>query len=249
MRKELQAVKKLARERAKAITLRIPQLKDCKNHFDRKKDKGRGTMVFICEGQSAAGSITSCRDVNNQAVFVLKGKPLNVWDLKRDVMYKNDELYNLMQTLNVEDNLEGLRYEKVILATDADVDGLHIRNLMITYFFRFFDQLVHDGHLHVLETPLFRVRNKAKTIYCYSEAERDTAVTELAGKPEITRFKGLGEISPKEFAQFIGKEMRLSRVEYAPRNETSGILNFYMGKNTPERKDYIMEQLVVPVEE
>jgi topoisomerase IV subunit B len=249
LRKELQDVKKLARERAKAITLRIPQLKDCKNHFDRKKEKGRGTMVFICEGQSAAGSITSCRDVNNQAVFVLKGKPLNVWDLKRDVMYRNDEMYNLMQALNVEDNIEGVRYDKVILATDADVDGMHIRNLMITYFFRFFEQLVHDGHVHVLETPLFRVRNKQKTIYCYSEAERDQAVTELGGKPEITRFKGLGEISPKEFAQFIGKEMRLSRVEYAPRAESGPIFDFYMGKNTPERKDYIMERLVVPVED
>ena len=249
LRKELQAVKKLARERAKAITLRIPQLKDCKNHFDKKKEKGKGTMVFICEGQSAAGSITSCRDVNNQAVFVLKGKPLNVWDLKRDIMYKNDEMYNLMQSLSIEDSLESLRYEKVILATDADVDGMHIRNLMITYFFRFFEQLVHDGHLYVLETPLFRVRNKEKTIYCYSEAERDAAVKELGGKPEITRFKGLGEISPKEFAQFIGKEMRLSKVEYAPKTEASGILTFYMGKNTPERKDYIMERLVVPVED
>jgi len=255
LRKELQNVKKLARERAKAITLRIPQLKDCKNHFDKKKEKGKGTMVFICEGQSAAGSITSCRDVNNQAVFVLKGKPLNVWDLKRDVMYKNDEMYNLMQALNVEDNTEGLRYEKVILATDADVDGMHIRNLMITYFFRFFEQLVHDGHVYVLETPLFRVRtgksgsHQEKTIYCYSETERDKAVTELGGKPEITRFKGLGEISPKEFAQFIGKEMRLSKVEYAPKPEHVPLLNFYMGKNTPERKDYIMERLVVPVEE
>ena len=249
LRKELQEVKKLSRERAKAITLRIPQLKDCKNHFDKKKEKGKGTMVFICEGQSAAGSITSCRDVNNQAVFVLKGKPLNVWDLKRDVMYKNDEMYNLMQALQVEDTTESLRYEKVILATDADVDGMHIRNLMITYFFKFFEQLVHDGHVYVLETPLFRVRNKEKTIYCYSETERDNAVKELGGKPEITRFKGLGEISPKEFAQFIGKQMRLSKVEYAPRAESAPILNFYMGKNTPERKDYIMDSLVVPVEE
>jgi topoisomerase IV subunit B len=249
LRKELQEVKKLARERAKAITLRIPQLKDCKHHFDRKREKGNGTMVFICEGQSAAGSITSCRDVNNQAVFVLKGKPLNVWDLKRDVMYKNDEMYNLMQSLNVEDNIEGLRYEKVILATDADVDGLHIRNLMITYFFRFFEQLVHDGHLHILETPLFRVRNKERTVYCYSEAERDEATKTLGGKPEITRFKGLGEISPAEFKQFIGKEMKITRVDYAPKVEAAGILTFYMGKNTPERKDYIMEHLVVPVEE
>jgi topoisomerase-4 subunit B len=249
LRKELQAVKKLARDRAKAIALRIPQLKDCKHHYDKKKDKHDDTMVFICEGQSAAGSITSCRDVNNQAVFVLKGKPLNVWDLKRDIMYKNDEMYNLMQALSIEDSIEGLRYGKVILATDADVDGMHIRNLMITYFFKFFDQLVHDGHVYVLETPLFRVRNKEKTIYCYSEAERDSAIKELGGKPEITRFKGLGEISPKEFSQFIGKEMRLSKVEYAPRTESTPILDFYMGKNTPERKDYIMDSLVVPVEE
>ncbi len=249
LRKELQAVKKLARDRAKAIALRIPQLKDCKYHYDKKKDKNEGTMVFICEGQSAAGSITSCRDVNNQAVFVLKGKPLNVWDLKRDVMYKNDEMYNLMQALSIEDSIEGLRYGKVILATDADVDGMHIRNLMITYFFKFFDQLVHDGHVYVLETPLFRVRNKEKTIYCYSETERDNAIKELGGRPEITRFKGLGEISPKEFSQFIGEDMRLSKVEYAPRTESAPILDFYMGKNTPERKDYIMDSLVVPVED
>ncbi len=249
LRKELQDVKKLARERAKAITIRIPQLKDCKDHFNKAKAKGKGTMVFLTEGQSAAGSIVSCRDVNTQAIFVLKGKPLNVWDLKRDIVYKNDELYNLMRGLNIEDNLEGLRYEKVILATDADVDGLHIRNLLIAYFFRFFDQLVHDGHLFVLETPLFRVRNKQETIYCYSERERDTASGKLGKSCEITRFKGLGEISPAEFKQFIGKQMRLSQVEYAPKVEAAGILGFYMGKNTPERKDYIMGNLVVPVEE
>lgn len=249
LRKELQDVKKLARERAKAITLRIPQLKDCKVHFDRKKDKGRGSMVFLTEGQSAAGSIVSCRDVNTQAIFVLKGKPLNVWDLKRDVVYKNDEMYNLMRTLDIEDNLEGLRYEKVILATDADVDGLHIRNLLITYFFKFFEGVIQEGHLYVLETPLFRVRNKERTIYCYSEAERDAASKTLGGKPEITRFKGLGEISPKEFKQFIGKDMRLSKVEFAPRHDSTNIFDFYMGKNTPERKDYIMEHLVVPVED
>lgn len=249
LRKELQDVKKLARERAKSVTLRIPQLKDCKVHFDRKKDKGRGSMVFICEGQSAAGSITSCRDVTNQAVFTLKGKPLNVWDLKRDIVYKNDELYNLMSALDIEDNLDGLRYEKVILATDADVDGMHIRNLMITYFMKFFEQVVHDGHLHVLETPLFRVRNKHETIYCYSEAERDTASAKLGKSCEITRFKGLGEISPNEFKQFIGKGMKLSRVEYASKSDATSILTFYMGKNTPERKDYIMGNLVVAVEE
>jgi DNA gyrase/topoisomerase IV subunit B len=249
LRKELQEVKKLARDRAKAITIRIPQLKDCKIHFDKSKGKGKGSMIFLTEGQSAAGSIVSCRDVNTQAIFILKGKPLNVWDLKRDVVYKNDEMYNLMRTLDIEDNIENLRYERVILATDADVDGLHIRNLLITYFFRFFDHLVHDGHLHVLETPLFRVRNKEKTIYCYSEAERDEAAKNLGKACEITRFKGLGEISPGEFKQFIGPNMKLSQVEYATKPETAGIFGFYMGKNTPERKDYIMEKLIVPVED
>ena len=250
LRKELQNVKKLARERAKAITLRIPQLKDCKHHFDKKKDKGRGTMVFICEGQSAAGSITSCRDVNNQAVFVLKGKPLNVWDLKRDVMYKNDEMYNLMQALNVEDTTESLRYEKVILATDADVDGMHIRNLMITYFFKFFEQLVHDGHVYRFgNAAVPRAQQGEDDLLLQRNRARQRRAAKLGGKPEITRFKGLGEISPKEFAQFIGKEMRLSKVEYAPRAESAPIFDFYMGKNTPERKDYIMDSLVVPVEE
>ena len=249
LRKELMDVKKLARERSKAITLRIPQLKDCKTHYDKKKGKGRESMVFITEGQSAAGSIVSCRDVTTQAIFVLKGKPLNVWDLKRDIVYKNDELYNLMRTLDIEDNTDGLRYGKVILATDADVDGLHIRNLLITYFFRFFDQLVHDGHLFVLETPLFRVRTKEKTIYCYSEAERDAAAATLGKNCEITRFKGLGEISPAEFKQFIGPQMRLSQVEHATKPYASDIFEFYMGKNTPERKDFIMEQLIVPVED
>jgi DNA gyrase subunit B/topoisomerase-4 subunit B len=249
LRKELQEVKKLARERAKAVTLRIPQLKDCKLHYDKAKAKGKGSMVFLTEGQSAAGSIVSCRDVNTQAIFVLKGKPLNVWDLKRDIVYKNDEMYNLMCALDIEDNIERLRYEKVVLATDADVDGLHIRNLLITYFFKFFEHLVHDGHLFVLETPLFRVRNKERTVYCYSEEERDDASQQLGKSCEVTRFKGLGEISPAEFKQFIGPDMRLSRVEYAPKPDVSNILGFYMGKNTPERKDYIMENLVVPVED
>ncbi|HWD17680.1 MAG TPA: toprim domain-containing protein [Verrucomicrobiae bacterium] len=249
LRKELQEVKKLARERAKAITIRIPQLKDCKTHYDKAKGKGRGTMIFLTEGMSAAGPIVGCRDVNTQAIFVLKGKPLNVWDLKRDIVYRNDEMYNLMRSLDIEDTVENLRYEKVILATDADVDGLHIRNLLITYFFRFFDHLVHDGHLHILETPLFRVRNKEETIYCYSEAERDKAAAKLGKNCEITRFKGLGEINPTEFGQFIGPQMRLSQVEYANKPDAGGILSFYMGKNTPERKDYIMENLVVPVED
>ncbi|MCC6231251.1 MAG: ATP-binding protein [Verrucomicrobiales bacterium] len=249
MRKELQEVKKLARERSKAISLRIPQLKDCRVHLDRAKGKGENSMVFLCEGVSAAGSITSCRDVSTQAIFTLRGKPLNVWDLKRDVMYKNDEMYNLMRALDIEDSIENLRYGKVILATDADVDGLHIRNLMITYFFRFFEDLVNDGRLHVLETPLFRVRNKAETVYCYSEAERDEAGKRLGRSPEVTRFKGLGEISPKEFKQFIGDDMRLARVEFAPKPESTHILGFYMGRNTPERRDYIMENLVVAAED
>ena len=249
LRKELMAVKKLARERAKAVSLRIPQLKDCKKHLNKKKNKGEGTMVFITEGVSAAGSIVSCRDVNTQAIFTLKGKPLNVWDLKRDVVYKNDEMYNLMCCLGIENSLDDLRYDKVILATDADVDGLHIRNLMITYFFRFFDQLIYEGHLYILETPLFRVRNKKKTIYCYSEAERDAAVKKLARGIEITRFKGLGEISPSEFKYFIGEDMRLSQVEYASHSDASHIFSFYMGRNTPQRKDYIMENLIVPVED
>ena len=197
----------------------------------------------------AAGSIISTRDVNTQASFVLKGKPLNVWDLKRDIVYRNDEMYNLMRALDIEDNIEHLRYEKVILATDADVDGLHIRNLLITYFYKFFEQLVHDGHLFVLETPLFRVRNKQHTMYCYSEAERDEAAKKLGASAEITRFKGLGEISPGEFKQFIGKDMKLSQVEAAPKPDAQNILSFYMGKNTPARKDYIMQNLVVPVEE
>src|SRR5687768_12749649 len=189
------------------------------------------------------------RAVNLQAMFVLKGKPLTLWDSKRDVVYKNDEMHNLMRALDIEDNISNLRYEKVILATDADVDGLHIRNLLITYFYKFFEQLVHDGHLWVLETPLFRVRNKKETHYCYSEEERDVAAKKLGASAEITRFKGLGEISPGEFKQFIGKEMRLTQVETAPKADAQNILSFYMGKNTPERKDYIMQNLVVPVED
>ncbi len=249
LRKELMAVKKLARERSKAVSLRIPQLKDCKKHFNKEKGKGLDTMVFITEGVSAAGSIVSCRDVNSQAIFTLKGKPLNVWDLKRDAVYKNDEMYNLMCSLGIENSIHDLRYEKVILATDADVDGLHIRNLMITYFFKFFDQLIHEGHLYILETPLFRVRNRKKTIYCYSDQEREKAIQTLAKGVEITRFKGLGEISPTEFKHFIGQDMRIHRVEHASQKEANHIFTFYMGKNTPQRRNYIMNHLVVPVED
>jgi len=246
LRKELQEVKKLARERAKAVSLRIPQLKDCRIHLDKKRGRGEESMLFVVEGQSAAGSIVSCRDVETQAIFTLKGKPLNVWELHRDAIYKNDEMYNLMRTLDIEDTIENLRYGKVILATDADVDGLHIRNLMITFFFKFFDALIQEGRLFVLETPLFRVRNKSRTIYCYTDEERQNALHELGQNAEITRFKGLGEINPAEFKQFIGENMRLSQVEFAPRPEAGSILAFYMGRNTPERKDYIMENLVVP---
>lgn len=245
LRKELMSVKKLARERARATSLRVPQLKDCKVHFDKKRGRGLESMMFITEGQSAAGSIVSCRDVNTQAIFTLRGKPLNVCELKRDAVYKNEELYNLMQSLDVEESADNLRYNKVILATDADVDGLHIRNLLLTFFLRYFETVVHEGHVFILETPLFRVRNKEKTTYCYSEKERDAAVKNLGRSPEITRFKGLGEISPSEFRYFIGAKMRLTKVQVAERHVVPLVLEFYMGRNTPERRQYIMNNLVV----
>ena len=207
-------------------------------------------MIFLTEGQSAAGSIVSTRDVNTQAIFVLKGKPLNVCDLQRAAIYKNDELYNLMRALNVEDSVDALRYEKVILATDADVDGMHIRNLLITFFLRFFPDLVSRGHLYILETPLFRVRNKRQTFYCYTEEERVQALDEIGPHAEITRFKGLGEISPGEFKALIDvRTMRLSPVGVENLHAADLILDFYMGKNTPERRDYIMGHLVVEPEE
>jgi DNA gyrase/topoisomerase IV subunit B len=247
LRKELQSIKKMARERARATSIRVPQLKDCKAHFNKRTGQGAESMIFITEGQSAAGSIVSCRDVNSQAIFTMRGKPLNVCDLQRDVMYKNEELYNLMRSLDIEDTAERLRYNKIILATDADVDGLHIRNLLLTFFLRFFEPIVHEGHVHILETPLFRVRNSKKTIYCYSENERDEAAKELRG-PEVTRFKGLGEISPSEFKRFINVNMRLTPVRLANRHNVPAILGFYMGRNTPERRQYIMNHLVVEAE-
>jgi len=248
LRKELNSVKKLARERSKAVSIRVPQLKDCKKHFNKEKGKNDNTMVFITEGQSAAGSIVSCRDVNTQAIYTLKGKPLNVWDLKRDAIYKNVEIYNLMRSLNIEEDSTSLRYNHVVLATDADVDGLHIRNLMITFFLRFFESVVRDGHLKILETPLFRVRNKKETIYCYSEEEREAALEKIGRGAEITRFKGLGEISPGEFKGFIGKDMRLTDVVVDEDHSISEVLSFYMGKNTQERRSYIMDNLVVDEE-
>jgi DNA gyrase/topoisomerase IV subunit B len=244
LRKQLQDVRKLARERTAAISLRIPQLKDCKIHLNLDKNTGGESVIFITEGQSAAGSITSCRDANTQGVFTLKGKPLNVWDLNRTIVYKNDEIFNLMRTLNVEETIRGLRYGKVILATDADVDGLHIRNLLITCFLRFFPDIITYGFVYILETPLFRVRDKKATIYCYSEAERDEAVKKLRNH-EVTRFKGLGEISPSEFKAFIGHDMRLTRVTVDDAHTIQPLLQFYMGKNTPQRRAYIMGHLVI----
>ncbi len=249
LRKELNSVKKLARERSKSVSIRIPQLKDCKHHYNREKQKHLDTQIFITEGQSAAGSLVSCRDANVQAIFTLKGKPLNVCDLNRDTIYKNVEIYNLMQALQIEENIDRLRYNEVILATDADVDGLHIRNLMITFFLRFFEPLVSQGHLKILETPLFRVRNKRETIYCYSEDERIQAINKIGRGAEITRFKGLGEISPSEFKSFITVDsIRLTPVLIQPGQSTAEIINFYMGKNTPERREYIMNYLVVNTE-
>jgi topoisomerase IV subunit B len=247
LRKELQSIKRMARERARSTSIRVPQLKDCKVHFEKRSGRGTPSMIFITEGQSAAGSIVSCRDVNTQAIFALRGKPLNVCDLQRDVMYKNEELYNLMRSLDIEDSVERLRYHKVIIATDADVDGLHIRNLLLTFFLRFFEPVVHEGHVHILETPLFRVRSRKDTVYCYSEAERDAAAREMRGA-EVTRFKGLGEISPAEFKRFIGPEMRLTPVRPANRHGVPALLGFYMGRNTPERRQYIMNHLVVEAE-
>jgi DNA gyrase/topoisomerase IV subunit B len=245
LRRELQAVKKMAREKARATSIRVPNLKDCTVHYNHAKDKGTESMIFLTEGQSAAGSIVSCRDVHTQAIYTLRGKPLNVCNLKRDAIYRNDELYNLMRSLNIEDNVDHLRYNRIILATDADVDGLHIRNLLLTFFLRFFETLVLRGHVYILETPLFRVRNKKETIYCYSEQERDQAVKKISRGVEVTRFKGLGEISPGEFKHFIGDRMRLQQVEVMHHHAVPQLLSFYMGKNTQQRRGYIMDHLVV----
>jgi len=256
VRKELQSVRKEARAKARKVAFKIPQLKDCKYHpsKDKPSKEGEENMIFITEGQSAAGSIVSSRDPLTQAVFSLKGKPMNVLGQKLALLYKNEEMYSLMQALNIEESISGLRFDKIILATDADVDGLHIRNLLLTFFLHYFEPLVKLGHVHILETPIFRVRNKQETIYCYSEQEKIAATRKLQGKGgrqqgvETTRFKGLGEISPKEFKQFIGPDIRLRGVTLDSLSEVSKVLSFYMGKNTPERKQYIMENLV-PVDQ
>ncbi len=253
VRKELQSVRSEARANAKKVALKIDQLKDCKYHpaKDKPSLEGRESMVFITEGQSAAGSIVSSRDPMTQAVFSLKGKPLNVYGQKMAMLYKNEEMYALMRALNIEDSISDIRYDKVILATDADVDGLHIRNLLLTFFLHYFEPLVKLGYVYILETPIFRVRNKQETIYCYSEQEKQTATLKLQGSGskgqgvETTRFKGLGEISPKEFKQFIGPDIRLKNVTLDSLSEVTKVLTFYMGKNTPVRRKYIMDHLIL----
>lgn len=245
-RKAIAGVTKLARERAKKANLHNRKLRDCRIHLNDTKGKDQeGSSIFITEGDSASGSITKSRDVTTQAVFSLRGKPLNTFGLTKKVVYENEEFNLLQAALNIEDGIEGLRYNKVIIATDADVDGMHIRLLMITFFLQFFPDLIKKGHVYILQTPLFRVRNKKKTSYCYSEEERLNAVKELGPNPEITRFKGLGEISPDEFKHFIGPDMRLEPVTLRKNDLVKELLEFYMGKNTMERQNFIIDNLVI----
>ncbi|UCH13770.1 MAG: type IIA DNA topoisomerase subunit B, partial [Bacteroidales bacterium] len=242
-RKAISSIKKIARERAKKANLHNRKLRDCKIHYNSNDERRLETTIFITEGDSASGSITKSRDVNTQAVFSLKGKPLNTYGLTKKIVYENEEFNLLQAALDIEDDLENLRYHNVVIATDADVDGMHIRLLLITFFIQFFPDLVRKGHLYILQTPLFRVRNKKETIYCYSQDEKDIAVEKLGINPEITRFKGLGEISPDEFKHFIGKDMKLEPVRLKKDDTVSKILPFYMGKNTPERQEFIIENL------
>ncbi len=248
-RKELTGIQKLARERAKKSSLHNKKLRDCRTHLDDTKDVRRlETSLFICEGDSASGSITKTRDVNTQAVFSLKGKPLNCFGLGKKIVYENEE-FNLMQAaLNIEDGIENLRYNNIIIATDADVDGMHIRLLLLTFFLQFFPELVKNNHVKILQTPLFRVRNKKETAYCYSDEERKAAIAKLGPKPEITRFKGLGEISPDEFKHFIGKDIRLEPVLLDQKASIQELLNYYMGKNTQERQEFIIDNLRVELD-
>jgi topoisomerase-4 subunit B len=248
-RKELSGIRKLARDRAKKASLHNKKLRDCRVHLgDIKKEAHLETTLFITEGDSASGSITKSRNVNTQAVFSLKGKPLNSFGLSKKIVYENEEFNLLQAALNIEDGLEDLRYNNIVIATDADVDGMHIRLLLITFFLQFFPELIKEGHLYILETPLFRVRNKKQTYYCYSEEEKRNAIEKLKGKPEITRFKGLGEISPNEFVHFIGDDIRLDPVMLDKEMSIDQMLQFYMGKNTPDRQKFIIENLKVELD-
>ena len=248
-RKELSGIRKLARDRAKKANLHNKKLRDCRIHLgDMKKDNRLDTTLFITEGDSASGSITKSRNVNTQAVFSLKGKPLNSYGLSKKIVYENEEFNLLQSALNIEDGIENLRYNNIVIATDADVDGMHIRLLLITFFLQFFPELIKEGHLYILETPLFRVRDKKETFYCYSEQERRDAIKKLRGKPEITRFKGLGEISPDEFVHFIGNDIRLDPVMLDKEMPIEKLLEFYMGKNTPDRQKFIIQNLKVELD-
>ncbi|MFD0862172.1 DNA topoisomerase IV subunit B [Sungkyunkwania multivorans] len=248
-RKELSGIRKLAKERAKKASLHNKKLRDCRVHLgDLKKDRRLESTLFITEGDSASGSITKSRDVNTQAVFSLRGKPLNSYGMSKKIVYENEEFNLLQAALNIEESMEDLRYNNIVIATDADVDGMHIRLLLITFFLQFFPELIKEGHLYILQTPLFRVRNKKETIYCYSEEERVAAIKKLKGNPEITRFKGLGEISPDEFKHFIGDDIRLDPVMLDKAMSIEELLKFYMGKNTPDRQEFIINNLKVELD-
>ncbi len=248
-RKDLSGIRKLAKERAKKANLHNKKLRDCRVHLnDLKKENRLESSLFITEGDSASGSITKSRNVNTQAVFSLRGKPLNSYNMSKKIVYENEEFNLLQAALNIEDGLENLRYNNIVIATDADVDGMHIRLLLITFFLNFFPELIKEGHLYILETPLFRVRDKKQTFYCYSEGEKANAIKKLKGKPEITRFKGLGEISPDEFVNFIGDDIRLDPVMLDKETSIDKLLTFYMGKNTPERQKFIIENLKVELD-
>jgi topoisomerase-4 subunit B len=242
-RKAISGIQKLARERAKKSNLHNRKLRDCKIHLSDNDERRLDSTLFITEGDSASGSITTTRDVSTQAVFSLKGKPLNAFGLTKKIVYENEEFNLLQAALDIEDGLENLRYNNVVIATDADVDGMHIRLLLMTFFLQFFPELVRQGHLYILQTPLFRVRNKKITQYCYNREEKEAAVKKLGSNPEITRFKGLGEISPLEFRHFIGKDIRLEPVRVKKGDHIQEILPFFMGKNTPERQDFIIDNL------
>lgn len=248
-RKELSGIRKLAKERAKKASLHNKKLRDCRVHLgDLKKDRRLESTIFITEGDSASGSITKSRDVNTQAVFSLRGKPLNTYGMTKKIVYENEEFNLLQAALNIEESMEDLRYNNIVIATDADVDGMHIRLLLITFFLQFFPELIKEGHLYILQTPLFRVRDKKQTFYCYSENERKEAINKLSGKPEITRFKGLGEISPDEFKFFIGEDIRLDPVMLDKSTTTDELLQFYMGKNTQDRQKFIIDNLKVELD-